>query len=55
MSIKTRFGFVLQYFSDVETAKEFYVEVTGLEALASALADSSLKAASASSTRMAAA
>lgn len=31
MSIRPRFGFVLEYVSDIETAKRFYVEVMGLE------------------------
>jgi len=29
--ITPRFGFVLEYVSDIETAKQFYVEVMGLE------------------------
>lgn len=30
MAIKTRFGFLLEYVSDVDTAKSFYVDVLGL-------------------------
>lgn len=31
MAIKPRFGFALEYVSDVEAAKQFYVDVLGLE------------------------
>ncbi len=31
MSSKPKFGFVLEYVADVETAKRFYVEVMGME------------------------
>ncbi len=31
MSIKPTFGFVLEYVTDIEAAKRFYVEVLGLE------------------------
>jgi catechol 2,3-dioxygenase-like lactoylglutathione lyase family enzyme len=31
MSIKPRFGFVIEYVKDVEAAKRFYVDVLGLE------------------------
>ncbi len=31
MSIKPSFGFVLEYVTDIEAAKRFYVEVLGLE------------------------
>ncbi len=31
MSIKPTFGFVLEYVTDVEAAKRFYVDVLGLE------------------------
>ena len=31
MSMKPRFGFALEYVSDVETVKRFYVDVLGLE------------------------
>jgi predicted enzyme related to lactoylglutathione lyase len=31
MSIKAKFGFVLEYVTDIEVAKRFYVEVLGLE------------------------
>ena len=31
MNSKPRFGFVLEYVTDVEAAKRFYVEVLGLE------------------------
>jgi catechol 2,3-dioxygenase-like lactoylglutathione lyase family enzyme len=31
MSVKPRFGFVLEYVTDVEAARRFYVEVLGLE------------------------
>jgi predicted enzyme related to lactoylglutathione lyase len=31
MSNKAKFGFVLEYVSDIEAAKRFYVEVLGLE------------------------
>jgi len=31
MSVKPRFGFVVEYVDDIEAAKRFYVEVMGLE------------------------
>ena len=31
MSVKPRFGFLLEYVNDVEAAKRFYVDVLGLE------------------------
>jgi predicted enzyme related to lactoylglutathione lyase len=31
MTIKARFGFVLEYVSDIEAVKNFYVDVLGLE------------------------
>lgn len=31
MSVKARFGFVVEYVADIEAAKRFYVEVMGLE------------------------
>ena len=31
MSVKPRFGFVVEYVADIEEAKRFYVEVMGLE------------------------
>ena len=31
MSNKPRFGFVVEYVTDIEAAKQFYVEVVGLE------------------------
>ena len=31
MDIKPQFGFVLEYVTDIEAAKRFYVEVIGLE------------------------
>ena len=31
MSNKVKFGFVLEYVTDIETTKRFYVEVLGLE------------------------
>ncbi len=31
MSLKSRFGFVLEYVSDIEAAKRFYIDLLGLE------------------------
>ena len=31
MNLKPKFGFVLEYVTDIEAAKRFYVEVLGLE------------------------
>lgn len=31
MSVKPRFGFVLEYVTDIEAARRFYVDVLGLE------------------------
>ncbi len=31
MSTKAKFGFVLEYVTDIEAAKQFYVEVLGLQ------------------------
>ena len=31
MSVRPRFGFVVEYVADIEEAKRFYVEVMGLE------------------------
>ncbi|MGC2506713.1 MAG: VOC family protein [Candidatus Acidiferrales bacterium] len=31
MSVKPRFGFVVEYVTDIEAAKRFYVDVMGLE------------------------
>ena len=31
MSVKPRFGFVVEYVEDIEAAKRFYVDVLGLE------------------------
>lgn len=31
MSLKPRFGFVVEYVTDIEAAKRFYVDVLGLE------------------------
>ena len=31
MSIQPKFGFVLEYVSDIEAAKDFYIHVMGLE------------------------
>jgi len=31
MSVKPRFGFVVEYVEDIEAAKRFYVDVMGLE------------------------
>src|SRR5579862_4530469 len=31
MSVKPRFGFVVEYVADIEAAKRFYVDVMGLE------------------------
>jgi len=31
MSVKPRFGFVVEYVTDIEAAKRFYVDVLGLE------------------------